>query len=108
MPVGVVHRHDVHLHLAEASGERHLRGRRQVERREQQHLVAKERGVKRGERGVVERLRDVEAFDARTEVGAEGTNGEGRGAGGARRLGRERGHGGFLRAGRCSRCRSVP
>ena len=72
MAVGVVHRHDVHLHLAEAACERDLRGRRQVVRREQQHLVAQESGVERGEGGVVERLREVEAFDARAEVRRQG------------------------------------
>ena len=47
--VGVIDRHHMHLHLAEAPGQGHLRGRVQVERREDQHLVAQEGLVQRVE-----------------------------------------------------------
>ena len=66
--VGVVHRHHVHLHLAELARERDLRRRRQVVRREDEHLVAQE-GVVEGAKVVGrDAAREVEAGDLGAEA----------------------------------------
>ncbi len=66
--VGVVLVHHVDLHLAEAPREGDLAGWRHILRREEQHLVAQERLVKRAEQLVVHLVRQREAGDLTAEI----------------------------------------
>ena len=68
--VGVVLVHHVDLHFAEAPGEGDLPPRRQVLRREQQHLVAQERLVQAAKHLVVQLVRQLDAGDLGAEIGA--------------------------------------
>ena len=76
--VGVVHRHHVHLHLAELARERDLRRRRQLVRREDEHLVAQEGVVEGAEVVGRDAAREVEAGDLGAEARRQRADAEGR------------------------------
>ena len=98
--VGVIHGHHVHLNFAELPRERDLRRRRQLLRREDQHLVAQE-GVVEGAKDVRRHARrEIQPADARTELRRQRLDRERRGRA------FESAHRIVLR-GRCSPCRSA-
>ena len=74
--VGVVLVHDVDLHFAEAPGEGDLAGRRQVQRREDEHLVAQKGLVQAAEKGRVEVACEVDAGDLGAQLGRQRADGE--------------------------------
>ena len=73
----------MHLHLAEAPREGHLRGRRQVERREDPQLVAQQGRVLRG-KGLRRQFgREVQTDHARAQPRGQRLQFEGAGHGGS-------------------------
>jgi hypothetical protein len=70
----------VRLGRAEASRERDELRRHEALRAEHQHLAAEERFFDRGERRVVERVREVDALRLEAEAGRERSRGEHRSA----------------------------
>jgi len=66
--VGVVHRHQVNLHVAEVARECDLRRRRHVLRRKEQHLVAEKRVVNRAKHVRRDAARDLDTRDLGAEL----------------------------------------
>ena len=73
--VGVILVHHVDLHFAEAPGKGDLARRRQILRREQQHLVAQEGLVDGAKNAVIHLGGEVDTGDFRTEVARERAGG---------------------------------
>ena len=68
VPIRVVHRHDVDLYFAELAGERDLCRRRQLVRREEEHLIAKESLADPAEDFRRDAFREVDSGDFASKI----------------------------------------